>query len=299
MTASPTSGVSVGVVGLGRMGAAIAARLLDSGFPLTVWNRTTSRAAALEAGGARIAATPRDVLAGTNVIITMLSDDDAARAVYLGEDGLCSAAAKGCLFVEMSTLKPDTVRALHDRLREHGASMIDAPVSGTVAPAREGRLLALAGGDEADIRRAGPVLSALTRRVVHAGPAGQGALLKLAVNLPLAVYWQSLAESVAIGEAGGLDRKTIVETLADSAASLAVLDMKLPAVLGETAEVAFDLASMHKDLRLIAETAESLGVDVDAASAAFRAYGAAVDAGLGDDDAVAIVRHTELRQSER
>lgn len=288
--------MNVGVVGLGRMGAAIAARLLDRRFPLVVWNRSRSRATTLEGRGARLAATPAELVAGTDIVVTMLSDDDAAQAVYLGDDGLCSAAAAGRLFIEMSTLRPDTVRDLHVKLREHGAAMIDAPVSGTVAPAREGRLLALVGGDKNDILRAEPVLSALTRRVVHAGPCGQGALLKLAVNLPLAVYWQSLAESVAIGESGGLDRKLILETLADSAAALAVLDMKMPAILGESAEVAFDLASMHKDLRLITQTADSRGINADAATAALRAYGAAIDAGLGQADAVAIVAHTELRQ---
>ncbi len=280
------------------MGTAIAARLLDRGFPLVVWNRSRSRAASLEDRGARLAATPAELVAGSDIVVTMLSDDEAARAVYLGDDGLCSAAAAGRLFIEMSTLRPETVRDLHRKLREHGAAMIDAPVSGTVPPAREGRLLALVGGEENDIRRAEPVLSALTRRVVHAGPAGQGALLKLAVNLPLAVYWQSLAESVAMGETGGLDRKLILETLADSAAALAVLGMKMPAILGESKEVAFDLASMHKDLRLITETAHALGIDADAAIATLGAYGAAVDAGLGADDAVAIVGHTELRQRE-
>ncbi len=280
------------------MGTAIAARLLDRGFPLVVWNRSRSRAASLEDRGARLAATPAELVAGSDIVVTMLSDDEAARAVYLGDDGLCSAAAAGRLFIEMSTLRPETVRDLHRKLREHGAAMIDAPVSGTVPPAREGRLLALVGGEENDIRRAEPVLSALTRRVVHAGPAGQGALLKLAVNLPLAVYWQSLAESVAMGETGGLDRKLILETLADSAAALAVLGMKMPAILGESKEIAFDLASMHKDLRLITETAHALGIDADAAVAALGAYGAAVDAGLGADDAVAIVGHTELRQRE-
>lgn len=290
--------MNVGVVGLGRMGAAIAARLLDRGFPLVVWNRSRSRATALEARGAKQVLTPAGAAAVSDIVVTMLADDEAARAVYLGKNGLCSPAAAGRLFIEMSTLRPETVRELHEKLHEHGAAMIDAPVSGTVGPAREGRLLALVGGEEKDLRRAEPVLSALTRRVVHAGPAGQGALLKLAVNLPLAVYWQSLAESVAIGEAGGLERKTIVETLADSAAALAVLNLKLPAILGESAEVAFDLASMQKDLRLITGTAETLGIDTVAARAALRAYGKAVDAGLGDDDAATIVAHTELRQRD-
>jgi len=285
-----TPSAAVGVVGLGRMGGAMAARLLDCGFNVIVWNRSADRTAALEACGAKAAPTLHELVTLAGTIITMLRDDAAAREVYLAPAGLYSATVKGKLFIDMSTLKPPTLRELHAAAQAAGAAMIDAPVSGTVGPARDGKLVALVGGEAADLRRAGPILEALTRNIIHAGPAGQGALLKLVVNLPLAAYWHSLGEALALGEAGGLDRRLMVETIAESSAALAVLGLKIPAIMGQTDEVAFDVTSMRKDLLAIIETAAGLGTTTTAASAALSAYSAAIAIGLGAADAVAVTR---------
>ena len=260
--------VRTGVAGLGRMGSAMALRLLDCGTSVMVWNRSRAAAEPLVAAGAELADTPRTLAASCDRIVTVLRDDAAAEAVYGGPGGLLGPHAEGRLFVEMSTLRPETVRALHRRAAGCGAEMLDAPVSGTVAPARKGQLVALAGGTEAALERAKPLLSVLTRRIVHAGPAGQGALLKLVVNLPLAVYWHALGEALALGEAGGLQRELMVETIADSSAAIAVLALKKDLLLGRSSEVAFDLASMQKDLRLITATAAALATDSSAATAA-------------------------------
>ena len=281
---------AVGVVGLGRMGSAIAARLLDCGFSVVVWNRSAGKTQALEDMGAAVAPTLQTLVAQTGTIITMLHDDAAARDVYTGPTGVCAAEVTGKLFIEMSTLRPSTIRQLHADVQAAGASMVEAPVSGTVAPARDGKLVALVGGDEADLRRADPVLNALTKRIVHAGPAGQGALLKLVVNLPLAAYWHCLGEALALGQAGGLDRRLIVETIAESSAALAVLRLKIPSIMGQSGEVAFDVASMRKDLLAIIETSAALGTNTSAASAALDAYNCAISAGLGAEDAVAVTR---------
>jgi len=280
--------VKTGVAGLGRMGSAMALRLLDCGMNVMVWNRTRAAAEQLVAAGAELADTPRALAASCNQIVTMLRDDAAAEAVYTGPEGMLGRHAEGRLFVEMSTLRPTTVRALHQRAAKCGAEMLDAPVSGTVAPARTGQLVALAGGTEATFERAKPLLNALARRIVYAGPAGQGALLKLVVNLPLAVYWHSLGEALALGEAGGLQRELMVETIADSSAAIAVLGLKKNLLLGRSSEVAFDLASMQKDLRLITDTAAALATDSSAATAALAAYSAAVEAGMGAADAVSV-----------
>jgi 3-hydroxyisobutyrate dehydrogenase len=282
----------IGVAGLGRMGSAMAARLMDCGFSVIVWNRSAGKTEAIERIGAMVAPTLHSLVAHASTIITVLRDDAAAREVYLASAGLCSSAVSGKLFIDMSTLKPSTLRELHARVRAAGAAMIEAPVSGTVTPARAGKLVALVGGDAADLKRARPVLEALTRRIIHAGPAGQGALLKLVVNLPLAVYWHSLGEALALGETGGLDRRLIVETIADSSAALAVLGLKIPSIMGQSDDVAFDVASMRKDLLAIIETSAGLGTTMTSASAALGAYSAAIAVGLGAEDAVAVTRST-------
>ncbi|MEX2495080.1 MAG: NAD(P)-dependent oxidoreductase [Woeseia sp.] len=279
---------TTGVAGLGRMGSAMALRLLECDMDVMVWNRSRAATEPLRAAGAKVADTPRHLAASCGRIVTMLRDDAAAEAVYGGIDGLFGPHAKDCLFLEMSTLRPATVRELHQQARNCGATMLDAPVSGTVAPARQGQLVALVGGASEDLDRAKPILDRLARRIIHAGPAGQGALLKLVVNLPLAVYWHALGEALALGEAGGLDRSLMIDTIADSAAALAVLELKKPILLGKSSEVAFDLASMRKDLLMIVETAVGLGTNKSAASAALQAYGAAIEAGLGAEDVVAV-----------
>ncbi|MCU0758450.1 MAG: NAD(P)-dependent oxidoreductase [Steroidobacteraceae bacterium] len=280
----------LGFVGLGRMGAAMAPRLLGDGRDLVVWNRSADRAAPVVAAGATLAATPADVARSAGVVFSMIRDDDAAAEVYEGRHGFLSAPLEGRLFVEMSTLRPATIARLDAALRGRGAALVDAPVSGTVGPARDGRLLALVGARPADLARARPFLDRLCRRIVHAGPVGHGALLKLVVNLPLGVYWQALAEALALGRAGGLEYTAMLDALQDSSAALAVLGLKRPAILGDTQAPAFDLASMQKDLLYILETGSASGVPMPATAAALGTYAAASANGLGAEDSVAIVR---------
>lgn len=281
---------AIGIAGLGRMGHAMAMRLLDCGFRLNVWNRSTSATDAMGAAGAIIADSPKELVEQSSIVITMLRDESAVAEVYRGKDGLLGPYAHGRLFIEMSTIRPQTVKELHQGARKCGAVMLDAPVSGTVPPARNGKLLAMVGGETDSLQRATPVLKALCRRIVHAGSAGSGAMLKLVVNLPLAVYWHSLAEALDIGERGGLDRSLMLDTIEDSSAALAVLGLKKPDLLGQKQAVAFDLASMHKDLLMIIQTATALGANISASAAALGAYTAAINEGLGAEDAVAVAR---------
>lgn len=280
----------LGFVGLGRMGAAMAPRLLGDGRSLVVWNRSAARAQPLVAAGATLAATPADVVRGADLVFSMIRDDAAAAEVYEGAQGFLSVQVEGRLFVEMSTLRPATIARLDAALRARGAALVDAPVSGTVGPARDGKLLALVGARPADLERARPFLDLLCRRVVHAGAVGQGALMKLVINLPLGVYWQALAEALALGRAGGLEYAAMLDALQDSSAALAVLGLKRPAILGDGQAPAFDLASMQKDLLYILETGSASGVPMPATAAALGTYAAASASGLGAEDSVAIVR---------
>jgi 3-hydroxyisobutyrate dehydrogenase len=289
----------IGFAGLGKMGAAMAPRFLEAGYPVGVWNRTADKAQPLIGGGAELAESPRRLAAGADVIISMLSDDAAVRHVFEGPEGFLYADVQGKLFIEMSTLRPTTVTALAARARARGAGFVDAPVSGTVAPAKAGKLFALVGGSEGDVSRARPFLDVLSRRVVHAGPTGCGAMLKLVVNLPLALYWVSLAEAMAMGRHGGLAPELMLETIQDSSAALAVLPLKAPSILAEEAEAAFDVSNMQKDMLSMLETASRLGVPMPASAAALAEYSAVCAAGLGSADAVAVVRFVMDRMSRK
>lgn len=290
----------IGFLGLGKMGAVMAPRFIDAGFPLTVWNRSAEKAEALGKAGATVAATPAAVAESADIVISMLRDDAAAEQIFLGQSGLLSVGVEGKQFIEMSTLRPPTARSLAERCAQKGAGFIDAPVSGTVAPAKEGKLMALVGGSEADLEKARPALEVLTRRIVHAGPVGQGAMLKLVLNLPLAVYWQSLAEAVALGASGGLELATMLDAMADSGAAVRVLPLKIPLILAGSDYAAFDVATMEKDATSIVETGAQFGVPMPTIEAALATYVAANAAGMGSADAVSIVRHlADTLEAER
>ena len=285
---------AVGFVGLGKMGAVMAPRFLDAGHTLTVWNRSSAKAVPLVDRGATLAENPVDVTAASDVVVSILGDDASVIEVYEGANGLLSGDVDDTLFVDMSTVQPHTSIQVDASVTAAGGVFVESPVSGTVAPAADGKLFGLMGGSDDAVARAQPFLDVLCRRTIHTGAVGQGALMKLAVNLPLGVYWQAIAEAVALGEAGGLDRKQILETIADSSAALAVLGLKTPAILGEPGAVAFDVASMQKDILAMLETASGLGVPLPAASAALTSYAAAKANGMGEEDAVAVVRfHAE------
>jgi Xaa-Pro aminopeptidase len=180
--------MQIGIAGLGRMGAAIAGRLIEVGHTLTVWNRSAEKARPLEAAGAALARSPGELVAKVGTVVTILTDAAAIETVYDGSSGLPSGKVAGKLFIEMSTVRPQTEIDLAGRVRAKGASLVECPVGGTVGPARQGKLIGLMGAEEDDAARARPILEQLCRRLEHVGPVGNGAVMKLAVNLPLLVY---------------------------------------------------------------------------------------------------------------
>lgn len=281
----------VGLVGLGRMGSALAGHILAAGHPLTVWNRTAARAEPLVAQGATLAPSPRALAEQSEIILTILTDDAAISAVYEQADGLLSGDVAGRVFVEMSTVRTSTIQRLAERVHAAGAALVDAPVSGTVGPARQGQLLVLAGGAEADVARVRPVLELFSRRIAYLGPSGSGTTMKLALNLPMAIYWQGLAEAMALGAQHGLDLAQMLDLIVDSPAAIGALRPKVPAILGEVGEVAFDVTGVRKDLLAMIETGQRVGVPMPAASAALASFMAATAAGRGDDDFAALIGH--------
>jgi 3-hydroxyisobutyrate dehydrogenase len=232
----------IGFVGLGRMGRAIVPRIIASGFPVAVWNRTAEKA--------------RDAVKAGAVLAPSL---------------------------------PELTGRSAESVRHHGAALVDAPVSGTVEPARQGKLVVLAGGGVGDIERAMPVLTTFARRVAHLGPCGTGATMKLVINMPLDVYWQALAEALAVGTRAGLQLEQMLDLILDSSAAIGVLPARRHAILGSIAEVPFDITGVRKDLLAMSITAQRLGVPTPSLAAALAGFATATAAGWGSRDVAALV----------
>ena len=283
----------IGIIGTGRMGAAIAHRLIDCGHPLTVWNRSREKTLPLEARGATVAATPAELVGESELIISILTDAAAIDSAYAGEAGVLGAAIAGKLFVEMSTVRPGTQTALNQKISALGGAMIDGPVGGTVGPARDGKLFGLVGGADADVARARPVLEQLCRRIEHVGPVGAGASLKLTINLPLLVFWQSLGEALSLAAPLKLDPARLIDILADSSGGPNMLKGRGPALAaalagGTTAAATFDVDSIRKDMRTMQEEAQALGRELPVTSAALKVFDRAASEGHGDADGISL-----------
>ncbi|HWQ16105.1 MAG TPA: NAD(P)-dependent oxidoreductase [Roseiflexaceae bacterium] len=281
----------IGLAGLGRMGQALAGRLLSAGFPLAVYNRTRARAEALLGRGAAWAGTPAELAAQADIVLTILTDDRAVERVYLGPGGLLSGDVAGKLFVEMSTIRTATIAALRPAVERGGARLLDAPVSGTVEPARQGQLLTLVGGAEEDLERARPALAAFSRRIVHMGPSGAGTTMKLVLNMPMAVFWAALGEALAIGAQHGLPLDRMLDVFLDSPVALPALRAKAPLLLGAAHEPAFDVTGVRKDLLAMVATGQDVGVPTPTGAAALAQFAAATAAGYGERDLVFIVEY--------
>ncbi len=255
----------IGVAGIGKMGAAIAARLIDVGHDVAVWNRTPDKAKAVT--GATAVATPTALAARSDAVITILTDAAALEAVYHGADGLLAGDVSGKLFIEMSTVLPATQVALAAPVRGKGATFVEAPVGGSTGPARQGKLIGLVGGDEADLARARPILEQLCRRIEHAGPVGCGAILKFTVNLPLMVYWQALGEALALARDIPLDPTRLMDLLSETSGGPNVLKARGPGVAamlkgGDGGPVTFDVDGGIKDLQAMLAEAKTRGIDM-------------------------------------
>lgn len=259
---------TVGVLGTGRMGSAMARALHAAGFDLVLWNRTPGPADALAAElGGRAVARPSDVAAATDVCVTMLSDGPAVDSVFGGRDGLIAGARSGAVLIDASTVPPSILRGHQAAVRARGAGVLDAPVSGSVALADSGRLTLMVGGEAADVARARPVLDALGATVFHLGPLGSGAAMKLAVNTVIFGLNEALAEGLVLAEAAGITRASAYDVLTASAAGAPFVGYKRAAFLAPTTTpVAFALDLAAKDLRLIAGMARAVGVDLPQAA---------------------------------
>jgi 3-hydroxyisobutyrate dehydrogenase len=282
--------MQIGVAGLGAMGSAIAARLMEVGHQVTVWNRTAAKTKPLADVGAKAAASPTAVAAASEAIITILTDGTAIDAVYQGPSGLLAGDVKGKLFIEMSTVPPGVETALAPKVRNKGAVFVECPVGGSTAPARQGKLLGLMGAEGDDAERARPILEQLCRKVEYCGPVGAGSSMKLAINLPLMVGWQAYAEAFAIARDVGWLPKRLLDLFVESNGANNGLKMRADMIVAmmenrDPGATTFSIANAVKDLRTMVDTGTAKGADMPAAKAALAALEEANKKGLGPSDA--------------
>jgi 3-hydroxyisobutyrate dehydrogenase len=281
---------SVALLGLGIMGAGMARRLLSSNFPLAVYNRNREKAVSLRDAGAFVAATPREAASRAQIVFSMVSDDNASRDVWTGEDGALSGAGPGTICVESSTLSVDWVEALARKAAERGCQFLDAPVTGTKPHAASGELLFLVGGSAEVVDAARPVFSVLGRDVVHLGPTGSGAWMKLINNFLCGVQAASFAEAVSLVEAGGLDRGKVLSILTAGAPGSMILKRIAEKIEADDFAPVFALRWMAKDLLYAIRGATEKGLSLPTAEAALTEFQKAISKGYGDDDFAAVAR---------
>jgi 3-hydroxyisobutyrate dehydrogenase-like beta-hydroxyacid dehydrogenase len=280
-TTTPT----IGFVGLGHMGGAMASRLLAAGYPVVGTQR--HQAADLVAQGLRWRESPRAVAAAADVVITSVPDDDALTAVASGPDGVLAGLTEGTAWLEMSTVSPPASRELAARVRASGARLLDAPVSGSVPQAQAGTLRIMVGGDADVYGRVEPVLRELGNPT-RIGPNGQGLVLKLAINISLAVQMLAFAEGLLLADRSGIDRELALDVMANSSIGSPMLKARAPLVFDLPDEAWFALGLMQKDVELARDVGKRLGVPLPTADRADEVLGLARALGYEGRDLAAV-----------
>jgi len=274
----------LGYVGLGTMGGRVALRLLKAGYQVCGYNRTVERAKWLVDEGLSLCATPRDVAENSDIVFTMVTNTTALKAVVEGEDGILAGLAPGKVYIDMSTASPEFSRELAKRVRETGAAMLDVPVSGSVVTLEEGRLSLMAGGAREDFERVLPILKNIGPTVNYVGANGQAVLMKIAINLQLAVQMVAFSEGVLLAERGGIDRKTAVEVMLNSVIASPMVKYRCPFVLDMPEEAWFDVNMMQKDMLLALEMGNELDVPLPTTAIVNEFLTAARGMGMADQD---------------
>jgi len=275
----------LGFVGLGAMGSRLSRRLLAAGHQVTGWNRTAEKARDLVAAGLTLAKSPRAAAEGAEAVFTMVTDDAALRAVALGPDGLIAGLGAGAVVVEMSTVSPVVVRELVAPVAARGATLIEAPVSGSTITVEQGTASFMVGGDPAAAERVRPFLLAMGTAVTHVGELGLAKTMKVATNLGLAVQMLAFSEAVLLAEKAGITRERAVEALLKSVIASPMVKYRGPFVLGQmTTEAWFKVAMIQKDLQLALDQGRASGVPLPLTSVVQEWMTAARGLGLGDYD---------------
>nr|WP_310600448.1 NAD(P)-dependent oxidoreductase [Desulfobulbus sp.] len=279
-----------GFLGLGIMGSRMAARLLRAGFDVTVWNRDAGKCLPLVELGARQGASPKEVAAAVDIAFAMVAGPQASLDLCFGIDGVLAGIEPGNGYVDMSTVDPATSRRIAEAVAAKGARFLEAPVSGTKQPAADGTLVILAAGDRDLYDRSLPAFEQMGRLSLHLGEVGQGAKMKLVVNLVLGTMMEVLGEALALGERCGLAGDQILQVLAEGAMANPMFRVKGPMVLAGDTTTSFPLKHMEKDLRLTLQLGRELDQGLPVAEAVHAVFVKALAEGYGDRDIAAVVR---------
>jgi len=281
--------MKVGIAGIGKMGNAIGSRLLSLGYSVTVWNRTSDKASTLLNSGAHWASSPKALAESVDTVITLLTNEAAIDAVYSDTEGLLSGAGAHPTFIDMSTVNPAKPPELALRVQAVGATYLECPVGGSIGPAKEGKLLGFVGGNAADLAKVQSLLEHLCKRVEHVGTYGAGSTMKMAVNLPLMVYWQTLGEALSLIDHLKLDPQRVVDILSESSGGPNMLKVRGPLLvqaLGHQKNdtVTVDVATMRKDMRTMLALAQTNHRELPLTSMALEKFNQAADSGLDGKD---------------
>lgn len=280
----------IAILGLGIMGSGMADRVLSAGFPLTVYNRNPDKCASLVQKGAGTAATPREAATGAEIVISMVANDEASRAVWLGDNGILAGAARGSVLIECSTLSTGWIHELAAKATDRGCQFLDAPVTGTKPHAASGELTFLVGGSSDAVEAAKPVFSVMGRETIHLGPTGSGALMKLVNNFVCGVHAASLAEALHLIDVGGLDRARALSILTGGAPGSGIVKRVADRASSNDFTPNFALRWMAKDLSYAVQEASARKLALNTAAAALKRFQTAVDEGYGDEDFSAVVK---------
>jgi 3-hydroxyisobutyrate dehydrogenase len=279
---------TIAFIGLGTMGSAMAQNLLQSGFSVVVYNRTRDRALPLQALGAEIADTPKAAAQNADAVFTMVTDDAASRAVWLGEQGILAGVNPQTILIESSTVSPNWIRELSDRAE--GLRLLDAPVAGSQPQAIDKELIFLVGGDRDTVAQASPLFQAMGKSVMHLGGLGSGILMKLISNLMIGVQVATLAEALNFAQNSGLDMVKVVQALSNGSAGSPVVRAKAAQIAAQNFTPNFALHLLHKDLGYALEEAGKHNAPLPTTAIAREFYRMAMKQGLGDRDFTAIAR---------
>jgi 3-hydroxyisobutyrate dehydrogenase-like beta-hydroxyacid dehydrogenase len=285
--------VRVGVVGLGIMGSGMASNLLAAGHQVSVQNRTAARTEPFAAAGATVWRTPAELAGAVDVVLVCVSDTPDVEAVLFGPDGVAAGAATGSLVIDASTISPDATRTFAAKLAAQGVGFVDAPVSGGSEGAVKGTLSIMVGGSEEDLDRARPVLAAIGKTITHVGPVGAGQTCKLVNQILVVVNMLAVSEALLLAQAGGLDLGKTIAAVESGAAASWMLSNRGPQVVARDWRPGFTIDLQQKDLRLVLEAADSLGVPLLGTATVYQLYRTLQAGGLGGEGNHALAKALE------
>ncbi len=289
MTQNTSEKPRIGLLGLGRMGSLMVERLMEHGYTLAVYDRTKEKTQEVAQKGATVVDAPHDLGSHADVIITMVTDNHALDTVMYSSDGiLAGVKQQHTTLIDMSTVSPEASRKLFKEAKERGVAMIDAPVSGSTPQVKEGSLMFFVGGEEATYQQCKPILDTLGKTSFYMGESGNGTTMKMVVNTMLGLGLQAVAESIALGEKAGLDKKQLLDVLGQTSVIAPAYKAKLTNAEREEYPVTFGLATMRKDFSLVMRLATELSVSMPATAVAEQMYAAALAQGHDEDYSVMI-----------